>query len=117
MTPETFVNEYNFHDSLIDSVTIENDGSVIRMVIDFAFWMQEDYKEEHAETGPLAVSFSDVMEYDCPDQLSLEEISILKTSLQDDCIIFALLNDITDEYHEIRIKAKEVTVIDQTGQE
>ena len=113
MTPETFVNKYNFHDSMINSVTSENKGTVIRMVIDFAFWMQEGYSEEHDETGPLAVSFSDVTDYDCPDQLPLEEISILKVSIQDGSIIFALLNDITDEYYEIRIKAQDIAVIDQ----
>ena len=117
MTPETFVNKYNLHDSMIDSIAIENGGTAIRMVIDFAFWMQEDYSEEHAETGPLAVFFSDVTEYDCPDQLPLEEISILKASLQDDNVIFSLLNDITDEYYEVRIKARDIIVVDQTGQE
>ncbi len=117
MTPETFVNRYNFHDSIINSIITESGGTAIRMIIDFAFWMQEDYKEEHAETGPLAVSFSDVTEYDCPVQLPLEETSILNASFQDGSIIFALLNDMTDEYYEIRIKAQEISVIDQTGQE
>lgn len=116
MTPETFVDKYNLHDSMIDSVISENDGTVIRMVIDFAFWMQEDYSEEHAETGPLIVSFGDVAEYNCPNQLPLEEISILKTSVQEGRVIFALLNDITDEYYEIRIKAQNITVIDQCEQ-
>ena len=114
MTPEAFVNKYNLHDSIIDSIAIENNGVTIRMIIDFAFWMQENYKEGHAETGPLAVSFINVTEYDCPDQLPLEEISILKASLQDNSIVFALLNDITDEYHEIRIAAQEITIIDQS---
>ena len=117
MIPEAFVNRYDFHDSIIDSVATESNGTVIRMIIDFAFWMQEDYREEHAETGPLAVSFYGVTEYDCPEQLPLEEISILKASFQDGSIIFALLNDMTDEYYEIRIKAKDITVVDQTGQE
>lgn len=117
MAPEIFVNRYNLHDSMIDSITIESNGTVVRMAIDFAFWMQEDYMEEHPETGPLAVSFSDVTEYECPDQLPLEEISILKASLQDGSIIFALQNDITDEYYEIRIKAQDITIVDQTGQE
>ena len=116
MTPETFVNNYNLHDSILNSVAIENNGSIIRMIIDFAFWMQEDYDEAHPETGLLAVSFINVTEYDYPDQLSLEETSILKASLQDDCIIFALLNDMTDEYYELRIKAQEVFVDDQSEQ-
>ncbi len=117
MTPEIFVNKYNLHDSIIDSVTTENNDTTIQMVIDFAFWMQEDYREEHAETGPLAVSFSDITEYDCPDQLPLEEISILNVSYQDGSIIFALLNDMTNEYYEMRIKARDVSVVDQTLQE
>lgn len=117
MTPEMFVNKYNLHDSIIDSVETESNGTVIRMVIDFAFWMQEGYKEEHAETGPLAVCFSGVTEYECTDQLSLEETSILKVFIQDGSIIFALLNDMTDEYYEIRIKAQDITAVDQTGQE
>ncbi len=117
MTPEIFVNKYNLHDSIIDSVATESNGTIIRMVVDLAFWMQEGYKEEHAETGPLAVCFSGVTEYDCPDQLPLEEISILKASLQDSSIIFALLNDVTNEYYEIRITALDITVADQTGQE
>ena len=117
MTPQIFVNRYDFHDSIIDSVAIESNGMVVRMIIDFAFWMQEGYTEEHAETGPLAVCFSGVTEYECPDQLPLEEISILKTSLQESSIIFTLLNDITDECYEIRIKARDITVVDQTGPE
>ena len=116
MTPETFVNRFNLHDSIINSVTIESNGTVIRMVIDFAYWMQEDYREEHAETGPLAVSFYDVTEYEGPDQLPWGETSILKAFLQDNSIIFALLNDMNDEYYEIRIKARDVTVVDQPAQ-
>ncbi len=117
MTPETFVNKYDLHDSMINSIATESNSTVIRMVIDFAFWMQEGYKEEHAETGPLAVCFSNVTEYDCPDQLPLEETSILKASLQDGSIIFVLLNDLTDECYEIRIKARDICVVDQTGRE
>ena len=116
MTPEVFVNKYNLHDSMIESLTVENHGSNIRMVIDFAFWMQEDYRKGHPETGFLAVSFQNVTEYDCPDQLPLEEISILEAHVQNDSIIIVLLNDITNECCEIRIKANEITVDDQSEQ-
>lgn len=110
MTLEQFVNDYNMHDSLIDSLSVEDNGTTIRMIIDFAFWMQNHYQEGDPETGLLEVCFLNVSKYDHPENLPLEEISILKTSLKGNAIVFSLLNDVTDEYLEIEIVADQITV-------
>ena len=110
MTLEKFVDDYNMHDSLIDSITVEENGNTVRILIDFAFWMQDHYQESDPETGPLEVCFQNVSRYDHPENLPLEEISILKTFIREGSIVFALLNDVTDEYFEIQIVADEVIV-------
>ncbi len=108
MKPEQFVNDYNLHDSLIDSIDIQENGQSIRMVLDFAFWMQKGYQESDPETGPLILRFEHVSEYECPAQLPLEEISILKVTLVDEKVVFALLNDCTNEYLEIKIRTENI---------
>ena len=103
-----FVNKYYMHDSLIDYISYEN--STVSMTIDFAFWMQNWYVQGNPETGPLKLEFKNVSFYQCPDQIPLDEVSILEISIEDDILKFALLNDMTDEYLEIKIAASEVIV-------
>ena len=109
MTLEEFVSKYNMHDSLIDSISIEDDTIVI--VIDFAFWMQEGFNDGQPETGPLEVRFIGVKNYKIPNDIPLDEISILKTSIKDNAVLFAILNDMTDEYLEIAIESSDIIVL------
>ena len=113
MTIEEFVNKYNMHDSLIDSVSINKSDQTIEMIIDFAYWMQNGYKEGMPDTGPLALRFVGVKNYNCPEDLPLDEISIIKTSSDNGNLLFSILNDMTDDYLEIAIEADAVEVTEQ----
>ena len=110
MTSSEFVANYIMHDSLIDSVEVQEDGTRVVFIIDFAFWMQEGYKESDPETGSIKVTFNDVSYYDVPEDADWNEISILETRLENGRIIFALMNDMTDDYLEIIIESSSVDV-------
>ena len=110
MTGSEFVANYIMHDSLIDSVDVQEGGTRVVLMIDFAFWMQNDYKELDPETGSIRVTFKDVSYYDLPEDADWNEISILETSLENGRIKFALMNDMTDEYLELIIETNAVDV-------
>ena len=103
-----FVEKYIMHDSLITSIT--NDKNSVRMIIDFAFWMQPGFSEGSPETGPLEVDFLNATRFECPENIPLDQVSILKTSCEENTIRFSMLNDITNEYFEIVIEAESVSV-------
>ncbi len=110
MTGSEFVANYIMHDSLIDSVDVQEDGTRVVIIIDFAFWMQNGYRESDPETGAIRVTFNDVSNYDVPEDADWNEISILETSLENGRIKFALMNDMTDDYLEIIIESSSVDV-------
>ena len=110
MTNTEFVAHYIMHDSLIDSVDVQEKDMRIVLIIDFAFWMQEDYKDSDPETGLIKVTFNDVSSYDVPKDADWNEISILETSLDDGRIKFALMNDMTDDYLELIIESNNIDV-------
>lgn len=103
-----FVEKYIMHDSLFTSIT--QDKNTVKMVIDFAYWMQPGFSEGSPETGPLKVEFSNVTRFVCPENIPLDQVSILKTSCKENTIQFSILNDITNEYFEIVIEAESVSV-------
>ena len=110
MNAETFVENYIMYDSLIDKVEADSAAKTVVMLIDFAFWMQKDYVEGEPETGVLKVTFSNVSQCIMPSYADWQAVSILETRIEEDAVLFALLNDMTDDYSEIRIKAGSVTV-------
>ena len=114
MTISEFVKHYILHDSLIDNVEIIDSGKTIAIWVDFAFWMQNWYKESQPETGMIKIMFKNVIEYDIPNGVDWSEISILEAQGEADFLKLALLNDMTDEYLEIMIKPESITVIDDT---
>ena len=59
MTIESFVKHYNLHDSYITSVEYSVDSHCVLLFIDFAFWMQESYKDGEPENGIIQVEFQD----------------------------------------------------------
>ena len=71
MTIQELATNYNMHDSLIDSFSVDDQEKTIRIIIDFAFWMQDNYSEGDPETGPLNVTFLNVSNYSVPEQLPL----------------------------------------------
>ena len=110
MNAKEFVSGYIMHDSIIDAIKVDQERKAITMMIDFAFWMQREYQEGNPETGPLAIIFHNVTEYECPEALPFGEISILKVSEEDGRIQFAILNDMTDDYYDLFIKAESIEV-------
>ena len=110
MTGSEFIAHYIMHDSLIDSVEVQDEGTRIVLMIDFAFWMQNGYKESDPETGSIKVTFNNVSFYDIPDDADWNEISILETRLENGQIKFALMNDMTDDYLELVIESNNVEV-------
>ena len=110
MTLTDFVANYIMHDSLIDKIEILENGSTIALWIDFAFWMQNGYKENDPETGVIKVAFHGVTNFVIPENVNWDEVSILETKVDGDCIVFALINDMTDDYLEIIITADHVSV-------
>lgn len=110
MTQQEFITKYNFHDSLIDDVSFDAVSKQVVMRIDFAYWMQEWYTEDMAETDTLAIIFNEVSQFVCPEDVPWEQISIIQASLENDNIKFALMNDITDGYLDIFIKCKSISI-------
>lgn len=105
-----FISNYILHDSLIDSVEVVDDNTIV-MSIDFAFWMQNDYDESMPETGVIKVTFNDVSQYSIPQDVDWNELSILEAKLENNSIKFLLMNDMTDESLEISIHSNSVAVI------
>ena len=110
MTSKDFVDNYNMHDSLIDSVEISKETGKIVLTIDFAFWMQPGYSDSDPETGLIKVTFSNVSYYAYPDEINLDQVSILETSIESGNVKFALIDDITDDSYEILIESDFVEI-------
>lgn len=89
MTQQEFITKYNFHDSLIDDVSFDAVSKQVVMRIDFAYWMQEWYTEDMAETDTLTIIFNEVSQFVCPEDVPWEQISIIQASLENDNIKFA----------------------------
>lgn len=70
--------KYNFHDSLLDDVIVE-DSKVI-LSIDFCNWMQEDYIDSMAETEEVQLVFTQVSSITGNDyQISSDSILDVET--------------------------------------
>lgn len=110
MTVNEFVSKYNFHDSLVESVNYDEKLKKLEMKVDFAFWMQDWYTDNLAETGIIKCCFYNVADVEVPSGINWEQVSIIEVSNQDEEIKFALINDFTDEYLSILIKCELVSV-------
>ena len=111
MTLSEFQNRYYMHDSYFDSIEYNEKEKSVDMIINFAYWMQEWYEDGKPENGLLSCSFYDVSIYDYSgDEIDYNMVSILKTEVADNTIVFALGDDINDEYYELKITAKSVQV-------
>jgi uncharacterized ubiquitin-like protein YukD len=70
---------YNFHDSLLDNIIIEDD--CVTLLVDFCNWMQEKYDESIPETEEIKIIFSKVMDVEGNDY-ELDSDSILEVQQQ-----------------------------------
>ncbi len=80
------------------------------MIIDFAFWMQKNYQPNKPETGFIKVKFSNLKNIILPEDIKLDDISIIQTFIENDSLKFSLMNDITDDYLEIIIDSDNIEV-------
>ena len=110
MTRTEFVTMYNMHDSLVEAVDVTEAGKAIEILIDFAFWMQEHYREGDPETGLIKVVFKNVRSFQIPPNTEWGETSILEMGEEDRYVRFLLINDMTDDSLEILIETDEVEV-------
>ena len=109
MTINELQNKYYFHDSLFDEVIINKQESTVSLRIDFCFWAQDGYCDEHPETGMIVLLFKRVKRYPKLEG-KIDSYSILKTEcLQEGLWLIALLDDETDIFYELTIEADEVS--------
>ncbi len=101
------------HDSLIDNVEVFDNSTKVKIWIDFVFWMQSGYNESDPETGILIVTFDKVIDYTIPENANWNAISILETSMDQSYVKFSLINDLTDDYLELKINAESITTVSE----
>lgn len=106
-----FVDNYYLHDSFFEKISYDEQRQSVELTINFAFWMQSDYKISDPETGIIKVIFNDVTEFVCSDDIDINAVSILKTDLYNNTVKFLIMNDITDNSLEMYITASSVNVI------
>ena len=109
MTINEFVNKYNLHDSLLESVTYDENTKKVILSIDFCYWQQEDYQDDANETGMIVVEFDGVeaLNYH-PYQINSDEI--VEVLQEDNAITLTVFNDILNDNVDITITAKNVFV-------
>lgn len=111
MTLKDFESRYNFHDSYIESMSYDESKRSLTLIINFAFWIQEDFVEGEKENGLLEVKFYNVANYECEGGAPVGNfVGILDTAVEDDCIVFNLLDDENATFMELRIVSTSVEV-------
>lgn len=112
MSVKEFIDKYNLHDSFFKEVKYDQSTKTLSLLIDFSFWMQNDYVEGEPESGILRVTFRGVESYTCPQGDpcgDFAEILDAKIDEQGRCII-SLSDDMKNDYFEMQIHAKDVSV-------
>ena len=110
MNKQDFVNNYNMHDSLINDISYSKENNELVMVIDFAFGMQKNYQTNKPETGLIEIKFSNVKNIIIPENMKLDDISIIQTFIENDLLKFSLMNDITNDYLEIIVDSDNIVI-------
>lgn len=105
-----FFNEYNLHDSLLESINYDKERKTITLEIDFCYWQQKNYTDDMKETGMITLVFSDVDNFDyIPFVVNSEEI-ISVSNESENSICIECYDDLTEKSNSIRIVAKLVEV-------
>lgn len=111
MTIQNFADEYYLHDSYFEDVLYDESSATVVMKINFCFWMQDKFKEGDDENGIMVAEFKEVSSFSYDGgEIDYESIGILKAYVKQDRIVFALLDDFNDEYHELSFAANRVNV-------
>lgn len=110
MTISKFFNEYNLHDSLLESISYDEAGKTITLEIDFCYWQQKNYTDDMKETGMITLVFSEVDSFDyIPFSVNSDEI-ISVSNESENSICIECYDDLTEKSNSIRIVAKRVEV-------
>jgi hypothetical protein len=111
MTLKEFETRYNLHDSFIESLNYDEVTATLTLVIDFAFWMQKDFKEGDEENGLIEVVFHNVKEHGCDNgDPTGDFVSILGAKADENSIVISLIDDECNDYMELKVIAESVEV-------
>lgn len=104
-----FIEKHNLHDSLLESIEHDGKQKIVKLIIDFCYWQQDNYKEGTPETGLIVIEFTDVSNFTyLPYQINSDEI--IDVVCNNDSIIFVVYNDIEETHKNISITAKDVFI-------
>ena len=121
MTVTEFEEKYYLHDSTIEKIEYNAVDKILKLEIDFCFWMQNWYNPEELPDGLIAVTFENVSFYEYenydPSKLFSDYTpEILSTEILEDETLEILTFEFVryepgeDLYPIMRIKAENVTV-------
>ena len=100
MKINVFLQTYYLHDSLVKEII--HDNNTVDMTIDFCFWMQKDYNEQHPETGIIHLRFIGVTDY-CGPSGTIDDYSILEADYHDHCLSILLMDDFNNVSYELKM--------------
>ena len=111
MTITKFIQTYNLHDSLLESIQVNKEQNTVRLGIDLCYWQQPEYREGDSESGVVYALFSGVesVEY---EPWSIDDDDILQCSYDQNTNTFRMVvaSDGYREIHSISICAAGVTL-------
>lgn len=114
MTMKKFCEAYYLHDSSLEKVIYSTEEKTLTLIIDFCFWMQDDYQDGYPENGYISVIFSGVSAY---EGISCGDVSfgILQSRADaEDKLTIAMIDDNDNLYSELSIAATSVEVVSTT---
>ena len=110
MNCSELISRYNLHDSLLESITVSDDGLTAVLIIDFCNWAQDQYKETEPETYLIRVIFSNVETFVYDDHELNSDTILDAKSISPTSIEIVTLHDETNEISVLRISAREVRI-------
>ena len=123
MTIREFGDRYYFHDSSIEKVEFDADKKILKLTIEFCFWMQEWYDKSEPKNGLILVTFENVSRFEYDESIAGRIFSdeldseIRRNSFDDDgALIFVSVetvdfsDDAEDIYYTLKVNAANVEV-------
>lgn len=101
--------QYYFHDSLLEKITYSKESQTLELLVDFCYWAQVNYVAGTPETGRLTVRFHGVSEY---NGLSGESVwwGISEMTAEDGRVILIVDDDYHNEVYNVSFQAISVEV-------
>lgn len=111
MKPYEFAKRYNLHDSLLESIEVNEVDRTAKLIIDFCYWQQPGYRDGNLETGIIALVFSDLKILECDNrQIDSDEIVECKC-IDENTLSIYVESDVTDDCHSILISAGDISIM------